>query len=307
MKYEEPEEPEVDQLKKYFGGRLKVGPGDVRIYMPYGRLNRLPEDIEKMLEDMPDIDWKEWSENWEEWSKQWKDWSKQFKHFEVPFDVEIDIDADDWGRWHDKGDVKAEIHIRLKEDGMTITIERAEDGTITIEREDPDGARSSETYENIGQLRKEDPEAYKTYRRFLVLRSPQAFIVSPDLEDLGVRQHEFQIELKHQLDKAREQVEEAREQIRKARKRVEIRKKEIAGDESDVEELTKSMMILAEDGRITLEITEDGVSKKYEFDSREDFRDSEPELYERFKKDLDDADAGAGIDTIEPAFARQVA
>jgi hypothetical protein len=292
MKYEEPAPAEVDQLKEYFGGRLKVGPGDVRIFMPYGELKQLPEDVKELLENMPELDWEEGAKNWEEWSKHWKDWSKQWKDFKVPFDIEIDVDADDWVWTPDQLDVQAEIHVRVKEDGETITIERAADGSITIQREDADGHRSSETYEDIDQLRKEDPEAYKTYRHFLVLRSPREFIISPDLEDLGLHQREFQHELQAQLEKARQQVEEAMEQVRKARKQVEIRKKKIAGDKGDVAARAKSVTILVEDGRITLEITEDGVSKKYEFDSREDFKNSEPELYERFKKHLDN-EAGA--------------
>jgi hypothetical protein len=305
MKYEEPEEPEVDQLKKYFGGRLKVGPGDVRIYMPYGRLERLPDDIQKLLEEMPNVDWQEWSKNWEKWGEKWEQWAKKWEKFDQPFDIQIDIDSDDWLAGEEDVDVKAEIRVRLEEDGETITIERAKDGAITVERENAEGNRSSETYEDVDQLREEDPEAYKTFRRFLVFHSPRAFVISPDLKDLGVGQHEFQIELKQQLDRARQQLDRAAKKIRTARKRVEIRKKEIAGEQRDVEEPAESVIILVEDGHITLEITEDGVSKKYEFDSREDFKNSEPELYERFKKHLDAA--GARSDESELTFARRIA
>lgn len=308
FKYEEPEAAEVDQFKKYFGGRLRVGPGGMGFFMPYGRMDRLPDDVKELLEDVPHIDWQEWSDRWEEWSEKWK----KFRH--MPFDVHIDIDSDDWGAWSwfpdlEDADLKAEIRIRVEEDGETITIERAEDGTITVERDSADGDRSSDTYEDVEQLRKEDPKAYKTYRRFLVLRSPRALIVSPDLKDLGARQREFQIELKAQLDKAREQVQEAMKQARKARKEVEIRMRNIRGaDDIDVRARSETVMLFVDDdGRITLEIDDDGVSRRYEFDSREDFKSSEPELYERFKKHLDETDAGAQNDALEPTSARPIA
>ena len=67
-KYEEPEAPEVDQLKKYFGHRFKIGPQGMGIVLPHGRMH-LPEDIEKMLEDVPDVDWEDWAEQWEDWAE----------------------------------------------------------------------------------------------------------------------------------------------------------------------------------------------------------------------------------------------
>ncbi|GAG52051.1 unnamed protein product, partial [marine sediment metagenome] len=120
-------------------------------------------------------------------------------------------------------------------------------------------------------------------------RSPQAFVISPDLKDLGVRQQEFQIELRRQLDNAREQLQWDTEKVRKARQKVEIRTEEIRGDaDTDVVARAKSVLIFVDDeGHITLEIEEDGVSKKYEFNSREDFQKSKPELYERFRKHLE--------------------
>ena len=46
-----------------------------------------------------------------------------------------------------------------------------------------------------------------------------------------------------------------------------------------------------DEGHITLRIVEKGTTRTYEFDSREDFQKSEPELYKRFGGALEDPQA----------------
>ena len=80
-----------------------------------------------------------------------------------------------------------------------------------------------------------------------------------------------------------------------------------ADQDSDVDTRTESVMILIDDGHITVEIKEDGVSKTYEFESRKSFKKAEPQLYERFREHLDETGAGARSERFEPAPAQRVA
>lgn len=282
-KYEQAE-PEVDVLKDYFGHRFKIGPKGFGFVWPQGRME-LPDDVKNWLEEMPDFDWKELQED-----------SPRVWSFPFDFDIEVG-EPKAWKFWmgeKEDADVEVEIRIKISEDGETVIIERDRDGTISVERENAEGKRSSAVYENEDELQEDDPEAYATYRRYGSVHRPQMFYVSPDLKDLGPRQRQFQIELRHQLKKAREQVDEAMEQVREARKQIQLRLRSAGeeGDDEDVDVETQSaavMIFIDDEGHITVEIEEDGVSKKYEFNSREEFQQIEPKLYKRFKKHLDAA------------------
>jgi hypothetical protein len=298
FKYEEPETDEVEQLQKYFGHRLKLGPHGMTFMMPHGRLKELPEDLEELLEQLPSTDWEQWGQHWEEqaehwerWAEHWEKWAEQWEHGRSPFGIWITPDLPGPGPVPlDEADVhvNAQIRIRSEEDGQTLIIERNDDGTFTIERQDADGGHSSRTFESIKELRGEDPDAYETFQQFAVVRTPQTVVVSPDLKNLGVQQHEFQIELKRKLDQARDELERASEQLRKARTQIKVRRQEVESDEeSDVVTRGETVTIVVDDGRITLTMTKDGGTAKFEFDSVEDFREREPELYQRFKKHLE--------------------
>lgn len=279
FKYDEPEELPGDQLERYFGHRFKVGPDGRAVVIPFGRLDRLPDDIEELLDDLPDID---------------IDLRGQlgdlYKQGDLPRSFKFDLD--DFGdiRWRtfddDDPDARTEIHIRIQEGDETIKIEKSEDGTITIERQSADGNRSSRTYESSEKLREEDPEAFKLYSRHILDHGHGAFFIAPDMKNLGVQQKEFQIELREQLDKVRDQVRKAVEDAEKASRRVEIRKYGVQEDDDFSHSKTVEIRI-GDDGRITLEISENGEKRKYEFESREDFRQAEPELYERYMQHLD--------------------
>ena len=273
FKFEEPEEGEPEVLQKYFGHRVLVGPEGKGLIKPYGRLDRLPDDIKEMLEKMPDIEWSEGDVG--VWGQPdasgWKD--------KLPLELRIAIGEED---------ADAQVSVDITCDGETIRIHRSEEGAFTVEREDADGNRSSAVYEDEDELRAEDQEAYETYRRVRQPRKAWTWVTPSKLKDLDLAQRKFQIELKGQLEKAREQLKAATKQAREAHKRFEIEMKKVKEhDARDVQTRTETVMIrIDDDGRITVELEEDGVSRKYEFDCSEDFRKSEPELYERFKKHL---------------------
>lgn len=263
-KYEEQEVAEVDPLQKYFGHRLKLGPGGELQFTPQGRLDRLPDEIRSLLDEVPELDW-------------------DFRHdllegIGVELDdyisgLESDIDADE-------SDESSHITITVTEDGKSLTIVRDEDGTFTVERQEADGQRSSESYDDADEFRMGDPEAYRVYRRSLSPRGVSAIVVPPDLKDLGSQQRQFQHELRSQLDKA------LRHYAGEGRPKIEIRVDEgrVADDEDTATSTSssKTVNLVVENGRVTLTITEDGAKRKYEFDSWTDFEESEPELYEKY-------------------------
>lgn len=280
FKFEEPEEAEADLRQKYFGHRFRVGPHGEALVMPHGRLDQIPDDIKDLLEKMPEFDLPPGDiDVWDlsDWPDTWV-WQEN-----LPLELRIAIGEED---------SDAEITVDITRDGEAIKIHRSKDGTFTVEREDADGGHTSATYEDADELREQDPEAYRTYQGLKGSRMLKTWAIPPKLKDLGAQQHKFEIELKGQLEKAREKLEKAKEQAREAREQVElkIKKKMKEHDKAGVEAHTETVMIFVDDdGRVTVEIEQDGVSKKYEFESSEDFRKSEPELYERFKKHLKDA------------------
>jgi hypothetical protein len=321
FKYEEPQVPAADPYVKYFGHRLRPLPGDKWIVEPHGQLDALPDSVKDFLKDVPDTDWEEWAEQWSDWAEEWAEradeWSdlskRHWQFHDWPFGLEIEIDTDDahpemlfFGDLEDE-DVEAEITISISEDGESIEIHRAKDGTIEVERENADGERSSATYEGVKQLREEDAEAHKLLRQHAHPRGATLMFKAPRLKKLGDMQYKFQMQVERQLEKARQQYERALDQAKEAQKKVKVFKQR-ATDDQDTDARTKSVMILIDDdGRITVEIKEDGVSKKYEFENREEFKESEPQLYERFREHLDEADAGARSDRIKSALVPRVA
>jgi len=293
-KYEEPDVAEIEPLKQYFGHRFRLGPGGRGIVVPHGRLT-LPDDIEKLLEQAPGFDW-------DQWSQWWEDWGRGFR-----FDIDIDRDSVTlFGEDEEEYEGTYEVRLSITEDGQTLVIERHKDGTIDVERQQPDGQRSSASYSDIDELKQKDREAYRTFKRFIVPPGGPLVLVKPELKDLGARQKQFQLELKAQLEKAREELERTMEKGHAARRQAEQFLKRLhegetrtAGDTASG--YRESAVLRIDDGRITLEIEKDGVSRRYEFDSAAEFERREPELYQRFRKHLENAGDAGGAEQHQGA------
>lgn len=310
FKYEESEDAEHEkELEKYFGHRMKIGPGGGAFVMPHGRMH-LPDNVRDILAHMPDFEWggdfdlddlDDLDETLHELNITVGDLNSVLDGIDLPFGMKVEIDADDDGamRWimkHDADEAR-EINIKISEDGETVAIHRDEDGVIHVEREDADGSKTSDTYEDAETLRENDPDAYGIYRRFSAGHGPAMFLAHPDLKDLGLRQKKFEVELRGALGSARKAHGDARkafEKAHKAHRRVKIHR-EAAADDARAEVRTEMVMIgLGDDGRITIEIKEDGATRKYEFDSREDFEKSEPELYEKYGEHIEKVEGARG-------------
>lgn len=309
FKYEEPEAV-ADEPEEYFWGhRLRSLPDGKWIMEPHGRLDALPERIKKFLDlnDVPDMDWGQWSKQLlqcpKDWSKcpdKWSDLSKRRWRFrDWPFGLQIEIGDDEAGPemfWFgdvEDQDLKGEISIEVSEDGKTVEIHRAKDGKIEVERKDADGHHSSATYEGVDQLREKDEEAYRLLLRYASTRATMMMCPPPEPKKLGERQYEFQKKLQRKIEEACKQYERALDQAGKARKQIGVWKQPYSDAEKSGSATLSVKISVDKNGHITVELNEDGAQKKYEFDSREDFKQTEPELYDRFEKDLEGDETGA--------------
>lgn len=274
FKYEEQEAAQVDPLKKYFGHRFKIGPDGHMLVTPHGRLDQLPDDIMIMIDKIPDFDMHSFDDSF------------------FRFNIDIDDFHEQFFADED-GDESSAITITITEDGESLSIQRDKDGTFTVERRDADGSRSSNTYDDADQFREEDPDAFKTYKRSKRGHGLSTFIVTPDFKNLGAKQQQFQIELKTQLDKAHAQVDHANRVVEKARQahaKAKVHRYKIKRDNEKSGTHSKAVSLIIDNGYITLTITEDGVTREYQFDSRDDFKNTEPQLYKHYKQHLDSAD-----------------
>jgi len=65
--------------------------------------------------------------------------------------------------------------------------------------------------------------------------------------------------------------------------KIEIRRQDEAGQKSTVIEKTQKLSVRVEDGRIAVTVDEGDGPVTYEFNSKEEFREKRPDLFERCK------------------------
>ena len=266
-KYDEPQDAVVDDSLQFHGLQLSPGPGGRMRLMPLGKLKGLPKGFEQLkgLKGLQDF---------------------QFKLDFDPDDFKIDIDVDDLTHgfaWHGLGgdsDAEFEFKIKINEDGNVVTIRRNADGTIEVTREDEDGQESSETYDDADELKEGDAGAYKVYRRFGG-RGAGAFMLQiPALRDLPGLQKRFQGQIERRLKTAIELDENLREKLRSLKSKVIVRSGVDDGGDAHSEAV---MIMIGDDGGITVKVTTDGETETYEFEDKDAFRAEKPELYKKIK------------------------
>lgn len=213
-----------------------------------------------------------------------------------------------------QNDAKFEIMIKVNDDGETIKIHRDTDGKLRVERANKDGKNSSKTYGDFKELEKDDADAAQTYLRYRGLGGGGTgwINVRPQLDQLPKMQKDWQQQIERhvkdaervqkqaqeqaeraakqaqeQAARALKQAERAREQAEKsARERMENRKQRRSADNDDREEKSESLhqsmkMKVDDDGRIELEMVRDGVTKRYAFKNKSEFKSREPELFKK--------------------------
>jgi hypothetical protein len=285
FKYDEP--LAADDVTRYFGHRLRRDPHGNWLFEPLGQLKDFPDPLRDMLEKS-DPAWRDWMEKWKKFSpdplrlRLRPDPNDPDRNlFFVPDDAAEDKDA--------------HVSITVSEDDETVTIERHPDGRIDVRRTDRDGQESSASYGGAEELREKDAEAYRLYRRYTGYKQRRWFTVPPRWPDLQRRQEEWRKQLEDSLQKLREQSDQQREQARQMveealRLGEEARERFRLGGPGSVTWHKGLSVKVAPDGRVRVVITSDGQTETHSFDSVEELRQQNPELYEKIRGWLGDLD-----------------
>ncbi len=293
-KYDEPEDEVLDDKFIFRGHRLHRGPGGGFIFQPLGQLKDLPEPLQKFRGPW-DESWGEWEESWKQWAEAWKHWGESWKALEgAPFDLELHIDADEEGklalRFDSGGEAQGEMEIRIITDcdGEKLMIHRTKDGKITVERTDKDGGTSSGTYDGAEQLKEDDPEAYELYKGFGYGHRHTMILSRPDLKDLPKLQKRYQKQIQLRLGDAQTKIRVATEQagraVEDANRTVRVLTRALppgASAEADLD------ITVADDGSISVSLRKGDTRVIYEFKGKDDFKEREPELFEKFRDALE--------------------
>lgn len=275
FRYEEPEDEQADTFTRYFGHRLDQDPSGNWTFQPLGRLDDLPDNMKDWLGRIDNL--------------KLKDLADLDAHVRrAPPGVRIEIDADSPGAFGFSTDADnglLEFRVKVDENGETLTIERGPDGLIHVERVQADGSKSSASYEDAEQLENEDPGAYAVFRRFSIGAATPMLKLPDGPKDLRDMQWRFQSQVQDAVAKARQAMKDAGSVSRSVRKNFSS-----AGDAH-----SESVSITVDNGRVSISISKDGDTTEYEFDSLDEFRKQEPELYERYRDTLGDSPDGASL------------
>lgn len=275
MKYEEPENDLVDSYMKARGRALQMTPDGRWIMRDLGEMKNLPDALKEL--------------------------ELQFRHgphgsWQVPLppgvpgvpeeDILIELGEDDDAK------VKVQIRVRTEGEDGEIEVTREGEGAITVQRTKPGEEPVTRSYASPEELEQGDPEAFELYQRHAA--SPGAFIhVRPFGDKADKLRKHFQVEVRKKLDKALEEArqagEPAREAIDSAREAMERAHEALAKAHESMSRhggggaQERLIVLKQDDGSISVRISRDGELKEYEFKSGAEFKEAEPELYERVK------------------------
>lgn len=279
FKFDEPQDDNASSDVRYFGHRLKKDSTGNWVFEPLGRLGALPQDVRDRLGDIG-------SQKWQAWIDAWK--SAQGD----PFRMRIQVDPSDPDGnmffFPDGGDAdeKFEMSIKTFRDGAALSIERGQDGHVRVTRETTGGNKTEVEFESVDLLKQQDPEAYEVYRRYSGYRARPMITVAPELKDLDVLQRDFQDRIQKLLDDARGQMDDARRSINDTRRMRSFRQDSSGGSGG----ISVSREIeIGEDGSIRIAIIENGQTRTYRFQNREQLQREEPELFKEFEASLPEA------------------
>lgn len=258
-KFEEPDQELVDRSSSLRGRTLQIDPdGQVRIG-DLGPITNVPDDVWKLFGGPTLRDWN----TADPWSR-----------------LHIDLD-------HDGAQAKVELKMSVSEDGHTITVTRDADGHFTVDRVDAEGKKSSASYEDADALREADPDAYEVLSRAGGGLRWQAF--SPRAMDLPKMQKLFQDQFGQQL-RANPRGQDARPGMPRDRRTLRPPATERPRTElpppatADANARDGMSVTINGDGEITVVIRKGGQTVTHEFRNKEDFKQREPQLYERYEK-----------------------
>lgn len=275
-KYEEPTAETPDDSTRYFGHRLQRDPSGAWVLEPLGRMDDMPQDIQGMLRDVPG----------------WR--GMLGSNLSDPFQMQLDPDNDDPSGWrffspNDDSNASVSVDIRVNENGKEIAISRQADGAVDVTREE-NGSHATTHYDNLDALRESDPDAYETYRRYSGYRAAPMITVPPTLRNLPDLQWDFQRKIEQQLQQAREK---ARDAMNKAGDVSKAIRNQLhsgrsattggAGGGNAVGQVSESISMQIDNGRVVIDIDSNGETSHYEFDNVDQLKAQDPKVYEKVK------------------------
>jgi hypothetical protein len=284
--YDEPIE-ELDNVFRMRGHRLLTDPRGRWTLEHLGPLPGFPDSLRQLLDER--LDWQKLRGDLD-----LNGVDGDFRIFMQP--------GSGWFSDSSQSDVEARVEVRVQvdDDGQVTTIQRAADGTITIERRTPDGQESSTQYENLDELRENDPDAYELFQG---AASPRSIMIQtrPRVDDLGRKQKDFQVQveakLRQALERSRQEFEQARQALDRANETLDqqieagtvkiIKGKHSLRDRPDGAPVESVSFSIGADGRITVESVADGRREVHVFDSVQEFRESAPGLYDKVRNLLE--------------------
>lgn len=287
FKYEEPA-GERDMMR-YFGGRLRQRPDGSWEFEPLGRLrDLLPHELDE--DDIPQELREQWREMREQLRKEMSELREKLRGLrEKDFGWWARRQPPDGFQWwwfspHEDADEDAHVRLRLElRDDEHIVIEKDEEGWHVV-RESEDGKRSEADYDDLDQLRKDDPDAYDVLRRHLRVGGGFYFRLPP-MHRLPELQERFEEEFRESLREHRRRG--AREQAKPAPRSGERRSRRtrITRDR----EREQIFVVQREGGRIVVRVMEEGREPKtYTFDDLDELREQMPEVYEQARELFED-------------------
>jgi hypothetical protein len=286
LKYEEPAESFVDEAVKLYGKTLTFGPDGKWIMRDLGTLKHWPDALDA-LKDL-DLDIKlDLSE------------LRGLDDLDRKLDLRIlrELDEGEAEETGEDRDVRIELRLQVDQDGQCCTIVRDPDGKIHVTRKDAAGHESSATYDDADQLEQADPDAHRLYHRHAGDSRQQIIRIRPPGNRVGQWRQQFQIDVEKKvqeaLERAKQTYEDAQEKAEQARREawqkadeVRILRRADKGPERGADKETLIVRV-DEKGAIHVTVVEGNRKTSYEFESKDDFKASEPDLYERVEGSLD--------------------
>jgi hypothetical protein len=286
-KYAEPQDAAVDAAVKMYGRALQRDPSGNWTMKDLGQLSTLPDTLKK-LEDLDlNVDMSKLHEELDKLN----DPNGPLKNMDVR--IWRGLQDGEPGSADEDKNVRVEVKIKIEDDGKKTTIETGADGKITVTHTDADGNESSATYDNAEALEKADPEAFKCYSEHCVLpgggKMWQQYVVQPFGHHTLKLQHEFQVDVEKKLQEALDAAKKARIRVGQARDEalkeyqqklgqtgIELRHGGAPAGESEL-----LMVRVNPDGTIKVTVEENGEQTTHEFKSKDEFKASTPELYQK--------------------------
>ncbi len=280
MKFDEPEDPVWNDAFSITGRKFLFSPDGQFQIKNLGPLDEL-KDVIIDLQGMPPLG------DPNEVERQIRVW------------VERHMSGDDADE-ADDADVRVRVQVQVDKDGQSTEIRTDADGKITVKRTAQDGTETISVYDNEEALAAGDPAAYELYtshvfgkgRRVMILRHRGS---DPD----GTWSSDVHAELRARLDRAMRKAEEAMEKaglkaneaLEKAQQRAEeaLRRAQDAVGKVRIETRSGSTsesyaVNKAEDGSISVIVIRNGEKvANYKFDSPDEFRKAQPDIYAKVK------------------------